>query len=376
VMGCRSRQIVVFTIAILWCFAGFSSLPTIKTLSFRSNGKFKIVQFADLHYGEGEEVAWGPEQDRNSTRVMRKVLALEKPDLVVFSGDQITGNNINKNATEYWRELLQPCIEGSYRWAIVFGNHDDLSQADGTRKELMQFDKTFPLSLSQFGPPQIHGVSNYFLPIFSNKTLQQDSKLTNNLNENNNNNNNNNDDNNNNYGISEYQGQTPETLLYFLDSGGGTIPEVVYRDQVEWYMNTSKTLQSKYGKVIPALAFFHIPTVQYRWVYMPTNKKCFGMDDDGITPQLTDNGLITAFQDMKDVRAVFVGHDHGNDWCCQYGGNNNKQVIVLCFGRHSGYGGYGNWARGARVVEITERPWSSKTWVRMEDGSIIHGGDL
>ncbi len=77
---------------------------------------------------------WGPVQDTNSTRVMRAVLQYatttifpskdglllflpsplvrsERPDLVVFSGDQITGNNIHSNATRYWAQLLQPCIE-------------------------------------------------------------------------------------------------------------------------------------------------------------------------------------------------------------------------------------------------------------------------
>jgi hypothetical protein len=66
--------------------------------------------------------------------------------------------------------------------------------------------------------------------------------------------------------------------------------------------------------------------------------------------------------------------------------------LHLCFGRHSGYGGYGTWDRGARVYEITLQPndnddaiddaiddattnvrrhtitWNS--WVRLENGTI------
>lgn len=45
----------------------------VQTLRFRADGTFRIVQFADLHYGEGEDVPWGPAQDRNSTRVMDAV---------------------------------------------------------------------------------------------------------------------------------------------------------------------------------------------------------------------------------------------------------------------------------------------------------------
>ena len=35
------------------------------------------------------------------------------------------------------------------------------------------------------------------------------------------------------------------------------------------------------------------------------------------------------------VLGVFVGHDHGNDWCCPHSG------MMVCYGRHTGYGGYG-----------------------------------
>lgn len=63
-------------------------------------------------------------------------------------------------------------------------------------------------------------------------------------------------------------------------------------------------------------------------------------------------------------QAIFVGHNHGLDWCCPF------EKLWLCFARHTGYGGYGNWARGARIVEITQQPFSIKSWIRMEDGSV------
>ncbi|RWR74717.1 putative inactive purple acid phosphatase 16 isoform X2 [Cinnamomum micranthum f. kanehirae] len=62
------------------------------------------------------------------------------------------------------------------------------------------------------------------------------------------------------------------------------------------------------------------------------------------------------------VKAVFVGHNHGLDWCCPY------KKLWLCFARHTGYGGYGNWPRGARIIEITEQPFSIRSWIRMEEG--------
>merc|ERR1740117_1890338 len=49
---------------------------------------FKVLQLADLHLGEDFGGTWGPEQDRKTLEAVEKVLISEKPDLVVFSGDQ------------------------------------------------------------------------------------------------------------------------------------------------------------------------------------------------------------------------------------------------------------------------------------------------
>jgi hypothetical protein len=66
------------------------------------------------------------------------------------------------------------------------------------------------------------------------------------------------------------------------------------------------------------------------------------------------------------LQAVFVGHNHGLDWCCPSGS------MHLCFARHTGYGGYGSWIRGTRIVELVESPvFQIKTWVTLEDGSVV-----
>ena len=46
--------------------------------------------------------------------------------------------------------------------------------------------------------------------------------------------------------------------------------------------------------------------------------------------------------------------------------------LNLCFGRHSGYGGYGTWTRGSRQIVLSEATLgkSLETWIRLEDGSI------
>jgi len=82
--------------------------------------------------------------------------------------------------------------------------------------------------------------------------------------------------------------------------------------------------------------------------------------------QIINTGLLGAIKERNDVLATFVGHNHGNDYCTDYKG------VQLCFGRHSGYGGYGDDIRGARVIQLFEGIHNFKTWVRLEDGSLAN----
>jgi hypothetical protein len=160
--------------------------------AYSLQGTFKILMFADLHYGEGENTTWGPWQDVMSTMVMDSVLSTEitaasssaavvagSGSLVIFSGDQITGNNVETNATAYLEMLFGPVNRSGLAFATIYGNHDDApccseSQHTNsigsitTRQQLQQFERqTYPQSFSLPGPASIHGVSNYVLPIYS-----------------------------------------------------------------------------------------------------------------------------------------------------------------------------------------------------------------
>jgi hypothetical protein len=48
--------------------------------------------------------------------------------------------------------------------------------------------------------------------------------------------------------------------------------------------------------------------------------------------------------------------------------------VNLCFGQHSGYGGYGNWIRGARQVLVSLsklKELAVDTWIRLESGAVV-----
>jgi hypothetical protein len=369
---------VVLSLVLIDTFAPrASSKPT---LTLNRSGCFRLLMLADMHYGEGEAAGWGPEQDANTTRVQNHVLAAESPNLVVMLGDMITGNNVNSNASAYWNEFTAPVRTNfSMPWTTVLGNHDDYAlqpfTTGGTsragihtkpgsvpkirarhltavdRRTLLGYDLEFANSLTQLGPTSISLVSNYFLPVYGNDQEQH-----------------------------QQQPASPALLLYFLDTGGGRSPELVFPDQVAWLKETRLAHIEKWGANITALLFMHIPCAQYSEA-LGSKEGFFGMASDGITPTANDTGLFDVVK-STGMTATFVGHDHGNDFC------GKVQGVWLCYGRHSGYGGYGSWRRGSRVLEFCtatatpERGFQQsptptlETWVRLEDGEQIDSGKL
>lgn len=92
-----------------------------------------------------------------------------------------------------------------------------------------------------------------------------------------------------------------------------------------------------------------------------------------------DTYFMKALVETKGLLGVFSGHDHGIDWCMKWSKdlvNNspaNGNGLNLCFNRHSGYGGYSDWARGGRQIVVEEDKLDENvvdTWIRLEDGSI------
>ncbi|MCD7459271.1 putative inactive purple acid phosphatase 16 [Datura stramonium] len=346
-----------------------TSTPEDGTLHVPPGGSsFKIALFADLHFGEDAWTDWGPRQDANSIKVMSTVLDEEQPDFVVYLGDVVTANNIPiQNASLYWDQAISPTRDRGIPWASVFGNHDDMpfewpmdwfsstgipplrcpmnascpSESEGgkgcsfkgtTRLELMKNElKMNNLSYSKFGPKDLWpSVSNYVLKLSSTDDLES---------------------------VIAY--------MYFLDSGGGSYPEVISNAQAEWFNRTSQEINP--NSRVPEIIFWHIPSQAYKTVAprFYAHRNCIGsMFVEKVAAQKAEMGMMKLLDRRSSVKAVFVGHNHGLDWCCPY------KKFWLCYARHSGYGGYGNWPRGARILEITHQPFSLKSWIHMEDGNV------
>lgn len=120
----------------------------------------------------------------------------------------------------------------------------------------------------------------------------------------------------------------------------------------------------------PGLAYFHIPLPEF-WSFDSANATK-GDRLEGTSSASTNSGFFTTLVARGDVKAVFVGHDHNNDFCGELKGLN------LCYGGVAGYHAYGLswWPRRARVVvadlnKKRDGKWggvkSIRTWKRLDD---------
>jgi len=311
---------VVFAIALFACLnlTAFAKKPELK---FNSDGKFKIVQFTDLH------VRYQDPASSITFERIDQVVQDEKPDIIILTGDIIFG----KPAVENLRTVLKAVAKQGVPFAILFGNHDD--EFEVGREDLIKVSDEFANSLTS-DEPNLFGVGNYILEIdgsFENK---------------------------------------PAALLYCLDSNAYSTIEGVkgygffHFDQINWYLKKSaEYTQQNGGQPLPALAFFHIPLPEYAEAASSEEAQLYGIRREKSCPPLLNSGMFTAMRQAGDVMGTFVGHDHNNDYAVAWHG------ILLAYGRYTGGDTvYNDLPNGARVIEMTEGERGFRTWIRTAKG--------
>ncbi|CAD6636322.1 CEI_1a_G0037640.mRNA.1.CDS.1 [Saccharomyces cerevisiae] len=311
-------------------------------------GKFKIVQLADLHLGVGESECIDEypkheacKADPKTETFVQQVLDIEKPQLVVFTGDQIMGDRSIQDSETVLLKAVAPVIARKIPWAMVWGNHDD--EGSLTRWQLSEIASVLPYSLFKFSPHDTHdntfGVGNYIYQIFSNNDTE-----------------------------------VPVGTLYFLDSHkystvGKIYPGYDWIKESQWkYIEDYHDVNLKF-KTGLSMAFFHIPLPEYLNIESKTHpgekNPLIGMYKEGVTaPKYNSEGITTL--DRLSVDVVSCGHDHCNDYCLRDDSTPNK--IWLCYGGgggEGGYAGYGGTERRIRIYEINVNENNIHTWKRL-----------
>ncbi|TPX13600.1 uncharacterized protein E0L32_006071 [Thyridium curvatum] len=355
-------------------------------LTFRNDGTFKISILEDLHYGEAES-SWGALQDSLTTRTVAYLLEAEpNPDLVVINGDLLSRDAIYPNSTNYVDQILSPLLERNLTWASLHGNHD--AGFNRSVEDLFAAEARHPGSRTRFMPPGLDpqqvGVTNYYLPVFGADCPTG-------------------------------CGCAPELLLWFFDSRGGFAyqqldakgarvpwPNWVDDRVVAWFEAESARITRKFGKVIPAVTFVHIPVHAFTAITEGPGldpQRNPGINDLASTAQANgwcadgskNSSCAHGGQDIPFMRAIsnapgmlgmFSAHIHGTSWCYKWTAESlpgyvvtpKKEGLNICYGQHTGYGGFGDWERGARQVVVSREGMAKgelNTWIRLESGEVV-----
>lgn len=216
-------------------------------LRINDNERFKIMQAADLHLSTGTGVCRDPfpeervpgegcEADPRTLEFVERLLDEEKPDLVVFSGDEVNGET-SKDVQSAVFKFVKPLVDRKIPYAAIFGNHDD--EGNLNREELMALIEDLPYSVSSAGPDDVDGVGNYIVEVMGRSNTRH-SALT----------------------------------LYLLDTHSYSPDERQFRgydwikpSQIRWFKSTSQGLKKKhdqYTHMHMNMAFIHIPLPEYR----------------------------------------------------------------------------------------------------------------
>lgn len=211
------------------------------------NGRFKIMQLADLHLSTGlgacrdpvpiEPVAGRPcEADPRTLEFVDRLLEEERPDMVVLTGDQVNGETAH-DAQSALLKSVHMLVDRKIPYAAIFGNHDD--EGNLQRSELMEILERLPYSLSSAGPEDVDGVGNYIVEVLATGSTAH-SALT----------------------------------LYLLDTHSYSPDERQFRgydwikpSQIRWFKNHAQNLRAehqKYTHIHMNMAFIHVPLPEYR----------------------------------------------------------------------------------------------------------------
>ena len=329
------------TISLLLCFVTFLSLTLTGcvflkqkesdelSVSMRRGEDFKIIQLADLHFGE-EGTRYHNSDEQRTIEFIDSIVESEKPDFIVLSGDNIMNSGI-KGA----RELVEIMDRYKTPYTFVFGNHDATTYTPSySKREISNFLESNP-------SPYLLYKSGYVDTTLENRYG--------------------------NFSISLRDSESGELLGAFviIDTGIYDYEIEAYQSitegQIEWYKSEIARLNDIYSaqknnahEVIPTLTYGHIQLPDHFRAYkqaVEENDAEFiyyqqlggwmqgTMNDSAATEP---SSFFTAMKEMQSAKAYLCGHMHGMTFhvktdgiilgfCPQTGSTSNSQSPYKTF---------------------------------------------
>ena len=286
--------------------------------TFTTDRDFKVLQLTDVHIGGG----WmSKKTDAMALNAVASMVTAEKPDLVIITGDTAypvpfqAGTFNNLSSAKIFATLMEKL--GVY-WVVSFGNHDTEAYSYYSREDISKFYEGEDMKhcLIQTGDDEVDGYGNQVINIKNSKGIITQS-------------------------------------LYLFDSHSYINGDVlglrwqydnIHQSQVDLYKNTVNALNEQNQKKLDELglkeksdiksaAFFHIPLDEQReaWYEYANNnfedtenvKLVYGVAGEGnkiVYSGVGEDELFETMLELGSTKAVFVGHDHYNNFSIDYKG--------------------------------------------------------
>ena len=291
------------------------------TIKKSDYSNFKVVMFSDTHLNGKRK------EDIMTVEHIIENIKREKPDLVIFGGDNVSSALSYVRTTEFC-QLMENL--GVY-WATAFGNHDGEGILTYTKEQLAEVYSSYEHCLLLPGVEDIDGHGNYTVNV-----LNPDDSI--------------------------------KEVFFFMDSGeyaseeekaaheivGDSSYDGVKASQVQWYKDKHDALTEEFGE-FKSITVIHIPPYQSHFTLDKQDEYVYGTRNEGICEAGYDSGLFDALKDKGSCQAVYFGHDHVNDFGIVYDG------ILLSYIQSSGYGSYNmgtrdlpesEWLQGCTILDI------------------------
>ena len=327
---------IVLSVLLVFGCCTFASAadPADKTLKFHDDGTFKILMINDT-----QDV--GKNGDDRMTNFLKAAVDAEKPDLVVFVGDQLSDVYPFASAEDYKitvDNILQPLEERGIPFIATLGNHDHDRASVMSEADMYKLYDAYAMNYSTENGPD---------PFTCNVEVKT------------------------------HDGSKTAFSIYVIDSNNKTPDGLGYAGinaaQLAWYNETSAALKAANGgQPVPSLNFQHVPVKEIYdllkecdWntdgaIYSRRDHKWYVLDESKAAGHLgeapcsenfdTITGQYQAWLANGDIMGAFFAHDHVNNFM-----GATDDGIVLGYNGGSSFRSYGiGGDRSVRIFELKE----------------------
>ena len=291
-------------------------------LKKKTPGEFKVVLFTDSHLD-------GKNKTSNETLGnMIRCIQAEKPDLVLFGGDNVT-SAMNRTRSRQFAEIFEKL--GVY-WGGVIGNHEGDNPYSIKRDEMVDIFSSHDRCIMRKGPDDIDGNCNYAITLLNSDGRHLETIFC----------------------LDTFDEMSDELKEYYGFEGEGTPWDGAHENQVAWFREKAVSLRNDYGDY-KSIMLMHIPLPQMREA-AESGSFIRGVKNENVCATVFDSGLFDAMKE-NGVTAAYFGHDHNNNFSVI------KDGIELAYLETSGYGSYGlnkkglpenEWLQGYSVMNFME----------------------